>query len=634
MADVVLRALKVVLWASLLMAGGSRLPAQDDAFDRDRVDASPPTTAINPITVDAHFTIDSDGQSGLLAITAHLAPGWHTYSITQRDGGPIRTKIELAAGAQVKLASEFMPARSPKVHFDAQLYRGLPLEEHEGNVTWTAVIMPNAGVDLRELTIAGKLTAQACKTQCLPPRDYPFSAVLMRADKASVLTPREAEQADFQPIVEAGRSSLVITLGLAFVGGLLLNLMPCVLPVIGLKLLAFLEQTGHDRRRVFVLNLWYCVGLMSVFAVLATLATFLGWRWGEQFTSAGFTITMASVVFVLALSFLGVWEIPVPGFVGAGRGTELAAREGAVGAFAKGVLSTTLATPCSGPLLGSVFGFTLGQPTWAVYAIFGSVGLGMASPYLIIGAFPALVAFLPKPGAWMDTFKQAMGFVLLGTVVWLFNSIDRDYFIPSFAFLIGLWAAFWLIGRMPAYAELPQKAWTWAAGMAIALVAGYVSFGLLTPRPELFAWHPFSIHTLNAEMDAGKTVLLDFTADWCPNCKLNEAFALNTPEVRDLVAEYDVVTLRADWTRPSEEIKSALEKLHSASIPLCAIFPSNRPTHPILLPDLITKHQVVEALRKAGPSKTPAGRVAEKVSRIPQADSPSLPAKSTKGPGG
>ncbi len=285
-------------------------------------------------------------------------------------------------------------------------------------------------------------------------------------------------------------------------------------------MLAFVEHSGHDRRRVLWLNIWYSLGLISVFMVLATATVvfrlMLGkqFNWGQQFTSLSFNVGMASLVFVMALSFLGVWEIPIPGFVGGGKANELAAKEGAAGAFLKGVLTTILATPCSGPYLGVVFAFAVAQPPPITYLTFAFIGLGMASHYLLIGVFPALIHFLPKAGAWMDTFKQLMGFVLLGTVVWLFRVIDRDYFIPSLAFLFGLWFAFWWIGRTPLYADLRLRLRAWGMGVAVMALAAFISFGWLAPRPELIDWKPFTIASLTDHTAAGKTVLLDFTALW------------------------------------------------------------------------------------------------------------------------
>ena len=191
---------------------------------------------------------------------------------------------------------------------------------------------------------------------------------------------------------------MLTKLAFAFLGGLILNLMPCVLPVISLKILAFLEQAGESRGRVFLLNVWYSAGLLSVFMVLAALAATAGFAWGEQFTLTWFKVAMTAVVFAMALSFLGVWEIPIPGFVGAGRAGQLQTKEGPSGAFFKGVFATILATPCSGPFLGPVFGYLLKQPPYMAYWIFGAVGLGMASPYLTDRRLPQADPFPPQAG--------------------------------------------------------------------------------------------------------------------------------------------------------------------------------------------------------------------------------------------
>jgi thiol:disulfide interchange protein len=380
--------------------------------------------------------------------------------------------------------------------------------------------------------------------------------------------------------------------------------MPCVLPVIGLKILAFVEQGGRQRRQVLALNLWYSAGILCVFLVLATLAAFLNLGWGEQFQSNGFNVAMAALVFVMALSFLGVWEIPIPGFAGSSTATKLAHREGFLGAFSKGILTTVLATPCSGPFLGTVFGFTLKQPPLVIYLIFSAIGVGMALPYLLIGAFPKLIRFLPKPGAWMDTFKQVMGFVLLGTVVFLFTFMDRDIVVPTFALLAVLWAACWWINRTPLTADVNRRLLAWGQAAVFAAVVGYFSFTLLLPGAKVLPWEPFSIAAWNKHTSQGRTVLVDFTADWCLNCKVNMKVAIDTDAVRRVAEENGVVPLLADYSDMSEEIKGMLEALGSRSIPVLAVFPASEPTRPIVLRDLVTKGQVVEAIRQAGPSKT------------------------------
>ncbi|HEY2761949.1 MAG TPA: thioredoxin family protein, partial [Pirellulales bacterium] len=287
------------------------------------------------------------------------------------------------------------------------------------------------------------------------------------------------------------------------------------------------------------------------------------------------------------------------------------AKEGAIGAFTKGVISTVLATPCSGPFLGSVFGFTLEQSPLVIYGIFATIGLGMAAPYLLIGAFPRLIKALPKPGAWMDTFKHIMGFVLLGTVVFLFTFLNRDYLVPTFALLIGIWAGCWWIGHVPLTAERGRRVRAWLEGAAAAALIGWFSFAWLTPHEALLPWQPFSVQSLAKYRSEGKTVMLDFTADWCLTCKTNLKFAINTPDVLRVINANDVVPLLAQWNEDispelHQEIKDTLTALDRNSIPALAIFPADRPDEAIVLHDLITKAQLLEALEKAGPSRSMA----------------------------
>jgi len=376
-----------------------------------------------------------------------------------------------------------------------------------------------------------------------------------------------------------------------------------------------------------VLNIWYSLGLLSVFVVLASLAVFLSLGWGQLFSFTGFNVALAAVVFTMGLSLLGVWEIPIPGLLGNGKANDLSRREGALGAFCKGVLTTILATPCSGPFLASALAWAVGQPPLKTYAVFLSVGIGMASPYLLIGVFPSLIRFLPKPGPWIHTFKQVMGFVLLGTVAYLLTLIPWVSIVPTVAFLFGLWAACWWIGRTPLTSNFGQKARAWFSAAAFAAVVWLVTFGWLagvmagrfertlqTARGDFengsagqgedqLQWRPFSRETFDELIAAQKTVIVDFTADWCMTCKTLEKFVLNTPRTCSAVRRNGAVTLRADWTHASPEVTEMLELLGSKQVPVIAIFPAGSAIHPILLRGGYTQEMLLSALDQAGPSK-------------------------------
>jgi len=420
------------------------------------------------------------------------------------------------------------------------------------------------------------------------------------------------------PPAEVPKPTLSLPMALlsGLIGGLILNLMPCVLPVLGLKLMSFAQQSGKARAEVFRTNLWYCAGVYAVFFALATASVAanigLGSRnlaWGEQFTSSTFNITMAAIVFAFALSFLGVWELPIPGFIGEKAG-HLQSKEGPLGAFLKGVLSTVLATPCSGPFLGPVFGFTLAQPTYVTYGVFGAIATGMALPYILVGLIPGLVKFLPKPGMWMETLKEILGFVMLGTVVFLFTFLNHDWFVPTFAFLVGIWAACWWIGKGQEQSGGPVGFGRWLQAAGVAAAIGFAAFTFLGPVESIIPWEPFSRARLAELRSGGATVLVDFSADWCMTCKLNLATAIETDKVKAAIESNKVVPLLADWTEESPEIKTMLESLQSKSIPVLAIFPAPRPgesaPEPIILRDLITESQVLTAIKAAGPSRAGA----------------------------
>jgi thiol:disulfide interchange protein len=215
----------------------------------------------------------------------------------------------------------------------------------------------------------------------------------------------------------------------------------------------------------------------------------------------------------------------------------------------------------------------------------------------------------------MDTFKQAMAFVLLGTVVFLFMSIKPDYLVPTFALLIGIWLGCWWAGRTPLTAELGQKIVAWGVGAGMATFVGLFAFNWLVPGDDVLPWQPFSREALVQLSTEGKTVFVDFTAEWCLTCKSNERVAINTRAVRELVEEYRIVPLKADWTDGSAEIKEMLHLLGRNSIPVYAIYPANQPNRPIVFSDLVTQGQVLEKLREAGPSQNAAERTALKTPR-------------------
>lgn len=588
------------------------------------------------VAVSAQFSAPAKDQVGQLTVTATIKPGWHIYSITQAAGGPVATKITIVSDARFRVGP-FEALTPPEKHRE-KLFDDLLVESHQGTVSWQAPLELAAGVDPAALRITGKLLAQPCDAgSCMPPRDFPFTAALAADAQSAVrpasLTPSVSPTPKIEPAVVSAPPPSVVSpptsppisvaraMLLGFLGGLILNLMPCVLPVIGLKVLSFLEQSGQNRWQALVLNAWYSLGILAVFLLLAVLSVAVGLGWGQLFSFRGFNITLAAVVFAMALSFLGVWEIPIPGFVGRGKTAELGQKEGAVGALAKGVLTTILATPCSAPFLGTALAWTVNQPAANTLAVFASAGLGMASPYLLIGAFPGLMRFLPKPGAWMDTFKQVMGFVLLGTVVFLLSFMPFPAVVPTVALMFGLWGACWWIGRCDPTAEPAIYARTWCEAIAFAGIVWLVVFpGLGFVLPEKYA---FSLSAYMEErfaevaqkpreplrqrieqlVSAKRAVLVDFTADWCLTCKTLEKVVLQSDAVQKTIQDNRVAVLKGDWTSGAADVTEMLDLLGSKQVPVIAVYTPGDFKNPTVMRGAYTQQELLDALNKAGPTQ-------------------------------
>ena len=392
----------------------------------------------------------------------------------------------------------------------------------------------------------------------------------------------------------------------ALLGGFILNFMPCVLPVVGLKLMSFVNQAGSSRTRIISLNLAFVAGIVSVMLVLAavTIAAkmFYGqaFGWGQQFERLDFQVGLAMLVFAMALSFLGVWEIPIPGFATSSHSGELMQKEGHLGAYLKGILTTVLATPCSGPFLGAVFGITLSLSPMSIVILYVTLGLGLGFPYLALCTYPGFVKFLPKPGAWMETLKQVLAFPLLLTVVYIIQIVNPEYRIATLILLIVVWFACWLIGRVPPYSEVTQIRRAWLFGLGTIAVGAIISFSVFGPIKHLLPWEAYNEAQLAEYRREGRTVMVEFTARWCLTCQANMRYAIDREKVRDLCLKNHVITMLADKSEPSPAIDKKLQELGSNSIPLLAIYPPD--AEPIVLRDLLKESQIIAALEEAGPS--------------------------------
>lgn len=392
--------------------------------------------------------------------------------------------------------------------------------------------------------------------------------------------------------------SMARALGFGFIGGFILNLMPCVLPVVSLKILGFLGQVGQSRRRVFRLGLAFVGGIFAWFlglALLIVIARTVGHRvnWAFEFQEPAFVLSALLFLFVFALNLLGVFEVWLPG---TGRLAALSQSEGYAGAFFHGVFATLLATPCTAPFLGSALGFALSQGAGVTFAIFAAVAAGMSVPYLLLTAQPGWMRFLPRPGMWMVRFKQAMGFLMLGSVVWLLGVYAAERSAPDAVralwLLLGVGLACWIFGTW-----FTPETGTAARLLAGVVAAAAIALSALLSRPSpLGEWAPWSAQAVHDLRAKGKPVFVDFTAEWCANCKYNERFVLARPRVQAALRNF--ATMRADWTKRDDAVAAELRQLGRAGVPVYAVYPPGNGA-PEVLSELLTEQTVLAALDRA-----------------------------------
>jgi thiol:disulfide interchange protein DsbD len=389
-------------------------------------------------------------------------------------------------------------------------------------------------------------------------------------------------------------------LGGMLLGGLILNLMPCVFPVIGLKIMGFVQQAGADRRKVVLHGLVFTLGVVVSFMVLsgilfAVRAASGGGQigWGYQLEDPRMVLGLMLLMFLLALNLFGVFEI---GAAATSVGGSLQSKGGFGGSFFSGVLATVVATPCSAPFLGAAIAAAIALPALQFFAAFLAMALGLALPYLVLSAFPKLIDFLPRPGAWMESFKQAMSFLLFATagyLLWVYaGQIGLENLLGPVFGLSAIAVAAWIYGRW----NLPHRKSSTRMIARIAVVLFAVAGILLAmpPRPSTLKWEPWSEQREAALLEEGKPVYIDFTAQWCATCQVNKKRAY-TPEVIALMKQKGVVALRADKTTRDPEIDAALQRLGRSAIPVNVLLAPGR--EPLILPELLSPAAVKEALQ-------------------------------------
>ncbi|MGD8476866.1 MAG: thioredoxin family protein [Burkholderiales bacterium] len=406
------------------------------------------------------------------------------------------------------------------------------------------------------------------------------------------------------------RLTTIVALAFAFIGGVILNLMPCVFPVVGIKVLTFVENSRSSPASLRAHGLLFALGVLASFWVVA--GALLGLRaggatlgWGYQLQSPLVISALALLFFVLALNMSGVFELGT-------RAQQLAgsvrANTGYADAFFSGVIATLVATPCTAPFMGAALGFAITQSAPVAMAVFTALALGMAMPYLVLSFSPKLVGYLPKPGQWMVSLKQALAFPLYLTVVWLVWVLGRQVGIDAVArFLVGMTAvaaALWIYGRWNRAHTLVAR--NSARAVAAVLVVAALIYAWPHPgaaqRATLAAesdhWKEWSPAAVTAAREQGRVVFVDFTAAWCVTCQVNKRLVLNKDAVQQRFRDRGIVTMVADWTNRDPQISAALDALGRSGVPVYVFYPGNG-GEPILLPELLTESLVLDGIDEA-----------------------------------
>lgn len=571
-----------------------------------------------------------DGERVLAATRVSIPPEYHTYA-HEPGGMGLPTKLDFSIAGE-KSAPTLYPAGTVKAD---PLAPGTKVNVYTGE----ELLLTELPQDSRGQPYAATLEMLLCSSKhCLPyketidgvtpdsppplknvfwastakallreageipvaakndPSPSATGAPLQGKDDANVVPAKFDLDLDPQyaePAAEIYSLGQAILLGIF--AGLLLNAMPCVLPVLTMKVSGILLMGGVNNKesvRAFRMhNIWFSLGVMTFFTFLAIVLAGADLMWGQLYQNQAVILCMLILVFLMGLSMLGVFNLPVFDLK---LGTNV--RNPELHSFLTGLVSTFLATPCSGPLLGGALAWALSQTVAVTISVFWAIGAGMALPYLIFSIWPNLIKILPRPGSWMYALERALGFLLLGTALYLLTILPQDKRVSALAVLLVLAAGAWLWGKFCGLNASSTRRRVCGV-CAVALVCAAVVWILKPPAPDL-KWQNFSPDVFTAELGR-KNMLVEFTADWCPNCKFLESTVLSGKSMRGLQKNYDLELVRVDLTRDDPYAQRLLQMLGGKSIPLTAIFPQGPDaSRPIVLRDVYGKKTLNKALRE------------------------------------
>ncbi len=561
------------------------------------------------------------GQTAVVAVVVDIKPGLHAQSHTPRtDAGVNYIRFEVTPDPNPNV--EFLDLIYPQPTVETFAALG-PQSVYTGEVIVYVPMRVKTNAIAGDITISGKLTWQACNDQvCFPPSKnkvfeiatqiVPASAAVTPANQSlfagfdqrvfarnapPVIGPGSTTVDFFGRTFELGSSNILLALAIALAVGVLFNLMPCVLPVVPLKAIGFFEVSQHNRARCFLLGAVFSLGIIAVFAALAVLIvalrTSLHFSWGEQFKYGWFIWAIVAILVVMALGMFGLFEVALPDSV-----YSLApSHESVWGNFVFGILAAVLSTPCTAPMFAGLLAWATAQPIYMGVSVIVTVGVGMALPYLILSAFPNLARWVPRTGPWSAVLKQMMGFLLLAVAVYFAGgrlASSRDFFWAVFSVVAA--SMVFLVVRM---IQLSRRAWAIVASLVIAGSVIWVSLAITLRLTGGIAWQTYSDQAFAEARASGRPLLVEFTANWCPNCLSIEASVYHDPRTAEELHRANVVLLRADLTDEKAPGWKKVDELNpGGGIPLTAIY-GPHVEQPIKMTSLYTTQNLIDAISRA-----------------------------------
>ena len=539
-----------------------------------------------------------------LASTVNLSLKAEAQKIAPNEEFTVLASFEIPQGAYIygKSSGEtglptklewVLPQGFEKISEDWQkpeekIEEGLKALIYKGNMQFLAKFKASKDFS-KPQEIALKASWLKCSNMCMP--ESKTAKILIEPDSSS-------------------SNALAFTMLGAFLGGIILNLMPCVFPVIGLKILSFAKDAQKTRKTALINAAFYSVGIIISFCALAGILTWLkslgnSLGWGFQLQEPLFVVFLILLFFAMGLAFAGVFEL---GASLSSLGNLTSQKDGKGAAFFSGVLAVLVASPCTAPFMGSALGVALASNASiaTTFSIFMSIGLGMAFPYVLLSAVPRLARRIPKPGAWMETFKQFLAFPLFATAIWLvwvfLKERNADALMQMLFSALILAIALWIFGKYsPPVNSRKKRMFAFASlailgAVSVALAVKSATFKL----PETLAAQNHSIESQIEELrKSGKIVYADFTASWCITCIANKKAVLNTKKIEDFFKEKNVALLTFDWTNKNAQIGEFLKKFGRSGVPFNIVYPADLKKEPVILPEILTPNAVIDAIDKA-----------------------------------